>query len=384
MTAKPAPAPAPRPSSGLPVLAQLSPIARAFLVGTLVASVLAIVLEFGLHADETLIFVVAAIAILGLAWIVGLSTERLGSLTGPQVGGILNATFGNIAELIIAFFALQAGLIEVVKASLTGSIIGNLLLVLGASVLIGGLRHGTQSFSQRIAASNASLLVLAVIGLFVPAVFAFSSASPAQGSLTEESVYVSIALIAGYVLSLIYQFTNPATTLGGHGAPAGHAGPAWTARVAVAVLLLAAALLALLSEILVSSIQLFIEAFGLSAFFVGVVLVPTIGNLAEHLVAVQLAAKDKMEFAMAVSYGSSLQVALFVAPVLVLIGAFMGQPMDLVFSPLEVAAVAAAVGISALIALDGESNWLEGALLVLVYAILAISFFEFRGPALAI
>ncbi len=263
-----------------------------------------------------------------------------------------------------------------VKASLTGSIIGNLLLVLGASVLVGGLRHGTQKFSSRIAGSNAALLVVAVIGLFVPAVFAFTSSS-GQGTRTEESVLVAIALMAGYALSLVYQFTNPAGTLGGHGEPEGHAGPAWTPLVAVLVLLAAAALLAVLSEILVGAIEPFIESFGLSAFFVGVVIIPTIGNLAEHLVAVQLAAKDKMEFAMAVSYGSSLQVALFVAPVLVLLGVLIGQPMDLVFTPLEVAAVAAAVGISALIALDGESNWLEGALLIIVYVILAVSFFEF-------
>jgi Ca2+:H+ antiporter len=370
--------PQPGRRDSLPILDALTPIGRVFVIGTVIVSVIAIVLDVGLHADHTLVFLVSAVAILGLAWVVGLSTERLGSLTGPRVGGILNATFGNIAELIIAFFALQAGLIEVVKASLTGSIIGNLLLVLGASVLIGGLRHGTQTFSRQVASSNASLLVLAVIGLFVPAVFAFTASNPQQGSLTEESVYVAVALIAGYVLSLIYGFTNPDETLGGHGSPEGHAGPAWTSRVAILVLLLAAGLLAVLSEILVGSIESFIEAFGLSAFFVGVVLVPTIGNLAEHLVAVQLAAKDKMEFAMAVSYGSSLQVALFVAPVLVIIGAFLGQPMDLVFTPLEVAAVAAAVGISALIALDGESNWLEGALLMLVYLILAISFFEFR------
>ena len=362
--------------SGLPVLGQLSMLARISLLVTVGLSLLTIVLDFGLHIEPTVLFVLSAASILGLAWVVGLSTERLGSLTGPQVGGILNATFGNIAELIIAFFALQAGLIEVVKASITGSIIGNLLLVLGASILLGGLRHGTQTFSQRIAASNASLLVLAVIGLFVPAVFAFSTSDPAQGSLTEESVLVSVALMIGYALSLIWQFTNPDNTLGGHGESAGHGGPAWSARVAIGVLVGAALLLAVLSEVLVSSIESFIESFGLSAFFVGVVLVPTIGNLAEHLVAVQLAAKDKMEFAMAVAYGSSLQVALFVAPVLVLLGALLGQPMDLVFTPLEVAAVAAAVGISALIALDGESNWLEGALLMIVYAILAVSFFE--------
>jgi Ca2+:H+ antiporter len=370
-------APAGPSRGGLPILGQLTLVARIALLATVAVSVVAMVLDFGLHADETVIFIVSGAAILGLAWVVGLSTERLGSLTGPQVGGILNATFGNIAELIIAFFALQAGLIEVVKASLTGSIIGNLLLVLGASVLIGGLRHGTQTFSRQIAGSNAALLVVALIGLFVPAVFAFTTADPGQGTLTEESTLVAVALMFGYGLSLVYQFTNPGATLGGHGAPAGHAGPAWTARVAVFVLLAAAALLAVLSEILVGSIEGFIDQFGLTPFFVGVVLIPTIGNLAEHLVAVQLAAKNQMEFAMAVAYGSSLQVALFVAPVLVLIGVVIGQPMDLVFTPLEVAAVAAAVGISALIALDGESNWLEGALLMIVYLILAISFFEF-------
>jgi len=376
MTADSSPVP-PSVGRGLPVLDKLSLTSRIALVATLLMSALGIVLDFGIHVDKNVVFVVSAIAILGLAWVVGLSTERLGSLTGPRVGGILNATFGNIAELIIAFFALQAGLIEVVKASLTGSIIGNLLLVLGASILVGGLRHGIQTFSARVASSNASLLVLAVIGLFVPAVFAFTT-NPEQGTLTEESVLIAFVLIAGYVLSLVYQFTNPDETLGGHGESAGHGGPAWTVRVAVIVLIVAAALLAVLSEILVDSIETFIESFGLSAFFVGVVIVPTIGNLAEHLVAVQLAAKDKMEFAMAVSFGSSLQVALFVAPVLVIIGALLGQPMDLVFTPLEVAAVAAAVGISALIALDGESNWLEGALLTLVYIILAISFFEVK------
>jgi Ca2+:H+ antiporter len=363
--------------NGLPVLGTLTPIGKAMIVATVVLSLAAIVLDFGRHGDPTVLFVIAAVAILGLAWVVGLSTERLGSLTGPQVGGILNATFGNIAELIIAFFALQAGLIEVVKASLTGSIIGNLLLVMGASVLIGGMRHGTQSFSPKIAGSNAALLVLALIGLFVPAVFALTNSDQAQGTITEESVLVALVLMVGYAISLVYQFTNPDRTLGGHGEPEGHAGPAWSGRTAIGVLLAAAALLAVLSEILVSAIEPFIESFGLTAFFVGVVLIPTIGNLAEHLVAVQLAYKNKMEFAMAVTFGSSLQVALFVAPVLVLLGALIGQPMDLVFTPLEIAAVAAAVGISALIAIDGETNWLEGSLLVLVYVILAVSFFEF-------
>ena len=372
--------PTERMGSNLPVLGQLSPVARVVLLGTVGLSLVTILLEFGLQADETLVFAASAASILGLAWVVGASTERLGSLTGPQVGGILNATFGNIAELIIAFFALQAGLFEVVKASLTGSIIGNLLLVTGAAALAGGLRFGTQSFSAKIAASNAALLILAVIGLFVPAVFSYTTNDPSGDSVTEESVFVAIVLIVGYVLSLVYQFTHPGATLGGHGEPAGHAGPAWSMRVAIGVLVAAAVLLAVLSEILVGAIEPFIETTGLSAFFVGVVLIPTIGNLAEHLVAVQLALKNKMEFAMAVTFGSSLQVALFVAPVLVLVGVVIGQPMNLVFTPLEIAAVAAAVGISAIIAIDGETNWLEGALLVLVYVILAISFFEFVGP----
>jgi Ca2+:H+ antiporter len=219
--------------------------------------------------------------------------------------------------------------------------------------------------------------VLAAIGLFIPAVFAATTRRPTTGDLVEESVLVALLLIVGYALSLVFQFTNPAETLGGHEPATGHGGPAWTGQTAVVVLLGAAGLLAALSEILVGAIKPFIETFGLTEFFVGVILIPTIGNLAEHLVAVQLAFKNKMEFAMAVSFGSSLQVALFVGPVLVLLGLVVGQPMDLVFEPLEVAAVGVAVGISALIAFDGESNWLEGALLTLVYVILAVSFFEF-------
>src|SRR5919112_1846110 len=189
-------------------LGVLSPIARIAVLATLVAAVAAIVLDFGVHLEGSLLFVVSAIAILGLAWVVGLSTERLGALTGPQVGGILNATFGNITELIIAFFAIQAGLIDVVKASLTGSIIGNLLLVLGLSVLFGGLKYGRQTFSREIAGSNAALLVLAAIGLFVPAVFRASSGR-GEGTVVEDSVLIAALLIVGYVLSLIYQFTNP-------------------------------------------------------------------------------------------------------------------------------------------------------------------------------
>ncbi len=355
----------------VPILREMTPLGRAVLLVTLAVSLAAVAMEWLLHIEGTPIFIVSALGILGLAYVVGAATERLGALTGPQMGGILNATFGNIAELIIAFFALTAGQLEVVKASLTGSIIGNLLLVLGASLFIGGLRNGSQRFSVRTAMLDATLLVLAVIGLFVPAVFALTSgAEPRQ----RESVAVAAILLLLYVLNLVYRFRHPQDVLGSE--PEGHTGgPAWSVRTAIGVLSAAAVLLAVLSEQLVGAIDPFIASFDLTPFFVGVILIPTIGNLAEHLVAVQLAMKDRVDFSMAVSIGSSLQVALFVAPVLVFLGLIVGQPMDLVFTPLEVASVAVAVGITALIAFDGESNWLEGALLLGVYAILAVSFF---------
>jgi Ca2+:H+ antiporter len=360
----------------IPVLRELTPVGRVVVVITLALSVAAIAMEYALGIHGTPLFLMSAVAILGLAYVVGLSTERLGAITGPHIGGILNATFGNIAELIIAFFALQAGLIEVVKASITGSIIGNLLLVLGASLFLGGLRNGTQRFSAKVAALDATLLFLAVIALIVPATFA--SSAPVPGTSTpgrlEESIVISLVLMVLYVAALFYRFRHPAEVLGGEHAEQ-HGGPPWTARTAVVVLLGTAALLAVESELLVGAIDPFIEAFNLTPFFVGVILIPTIGNLAEHLVAVQLAMKDRVDFAMAVAMGSSLQVALFVAPVLVLLGVAVGKPMDLVFEPLEVAAVGVAGVIATIISLDGESNWLEGALLMGVYLILGVSFF---------
>jgi Ca2+:H+ antiporter len=364
----------------IPILRDLTPVGRSVVVATLIVSVLGVLMEWVLDIHGTPLFVVSAAGILGLAYVVGISTERLGALAGPQAGGILNATFGNIAELIIAFFALAAGQTDVVKASITGSIIGNLLLVLGASFLFGGLRNGAQRFSAKVAGLDSTLLTLAVIGLFVPAVFAFSQSGRTGGDhRIEESVLVSVVLLGLYFVNLFYRFRHPHEVLGGTEAPSEHAGPAWSVRTSLAVLGVAAAFLAVLSEALVSSIDPFVEQFDLTPFFVGVILIPTIGNLSEHLVGVQLAMKDKMDFSMAVSIGSSLQVALFVAPVLVFLGLVVNQPMDLVFAPLEVAAVAAAVAVCALVSLDGESNWLEGALLMGVYAILGVSFFYLVG-----
>lgn len=343
---------------------------------TFVICLLAMALEWVVGLTGTPVFVVSAAGILGLAYVIGISTERLGTIVGPQKGAILNATFGNVAELIIAFFALAAGQLDIVRSSIIGSIVGNLLLVMGMSIVIGGLRHGIQTFDAKIAGLDSTLLVLAVIGLFIPAVFVATShtAQPGSEPRIEESVLIALVLLTLYVVNLIYRLRHPKEVVADE---AHHGGPQWTSREAVLVLAIAAALLAVLSEELVGSIDPFIATFSLTPFFVGLVIIPTIGNLAEQLVAVRLAYTDRIEFSIAVAVGASLQVALFVVPVLVLLGLVLHQPMDLAFPPLEVAAVGVAAAIAALVSLDGESNWLEGSLLLGVWVILAVSFYFF-------
>jgi Ca2+:H+ antiporter len=363
--------------NGVPILSELPRSGRIVVVATLAACLIAIALEWVVGLSGTPIFIASAAGILGLAYVIGLSTERLGEIVGPSKGAILNATFGNLAELIIAAFALAAGQIDVVRSSIIGSIVGNLLLVMGFALLVGGLRHGIQTFNAKVAGLDATLLVLAVISLFIPAVFVATShngTSPGAAPRTEESVVIAIALLVLYVLNILYRLKNPSPQpAGGEGESA----PPWNTRTAAAVLAISAGLLAVMSEELVGAIDPFVESFNLTPFFVGLVIIPTIGNLAEQLVAVRLAYKNRIEFSIGVAIGASLQIALFVAPVLVFLGVFLGQPMDLAFPQLEVAAVAAAAIISAFVALDGESNWLEGALLLGVWVILAVSFFFF-------
>lgn len=362
--------------TALPILRELSPAGRAVVVITLAVCVLAILLEWVVRLTGTPVFVASGAGILGLAYVIGISTERLGSIVGPQKGAVLNATFGNVAELIIAFFALAAGQLDIVRSSVIGSIVGNLLLVMGLAIVVGGLRHGIQRFDAKIAGLDSTLLVLAVIGLFIPAVFVATShtATPGSPPRIEESVFIAIVLLVLYFVNLIYRFRHPKEI---DPAAEDHGGPQWSTREAVLVLAASAALLAVLSEELVGSIDPFIASFSLTPFFVGLVIIPTIGNLAEQLVAVRLAYADRIEFSIAVALGASLQVALFVVPVLVVLGLVLNQPMDLAFPPLEVAAVGVAAAIAALVSLDGESNWLEGALLLGVWVILAVSFYFF-------
>ncbi len=353
--------------------------ARIAYTVSIAGSIVALAMRL-IGADATLTFAVSAVAIGGLAYTLGHATEQLGA-AGPRIGGILNATVGNVGEIIIAAFLITSGELEVVKASITGSIVGNLLLVLGASLLVGGLKNGIQRYDAEATGMNAASLMLATIGLIVPATFAaLSNAGPDTGSgspiffdLEALSLGVAFLLLLTYGAQMWFYFTTPETTAPGDRGEEEHA--AWSVRRSLAVLLGSAAALTMVSEILVHSLDPMVEAVGINRFFVGIILIPLIGNLAEHVVGVTLAYKNKMDFSLVTSLGSATQIALFAAPVLVLFGLLVGQPLTLVFTPLEVVAVGVGVIIASYIAIDGRSNWVEGLQLISVYAILAIAFF---------
>lgn len=339
-----------------------------------------LLLEYVWHASGTLIFISACLAILPLAGWLGHATEHLAHHAGEGVGGLLNATFGNAAELIIALMALKDGLVDIVKASLTGSIIGNILLVMGASIVAGGLKHKTQEFNPRNARVQSTLLTLAAIGLVMPAAFHHlggPSALRNEGSL---SVEISIVLLITYFLGLLFSLRTHKGLLAPAGAPGekeGHAEEApWSTGRSIAVLAGATALIAWVSEILVGSVEHAAESFGMTSLFVGIIVVAVVGNAAEHSTAITVALKNRMDLSFGIAVGSSLQIALFVAPLLVLVSYWIGpRPMDLVFTPLEVIAVGLSVLITEQIAGDGESHWLEGVQLLAVYLILGMVFY---------
>jgi Ca2+:H+ antiporter len=337
----------------------------------------AILLEFLAPESHTWIFLASCLAIVPLAGILGHATEELATHTGEGIGGLLNATFGNAAELIIALMALHRGLYSVVKASLTGSIIGNILLVLGAAVLAGGVRHKQQRFNRTAACSQVTLLTLAAIGLIMPAAFHYFAGPGGRSSEDDLSLEISIVLLLTYAAHLVFSLHTHKQLFAGTAPhpPAAGERP-WTLKKSVLVLLGATAAIAWVSEILVGSVQYAAAAFGMTSIFLGVIVVAVVGNAAEHSTAVMMALKDRMELSLGIAIGSSLQIALLVAPVLVILSHFVGpRPMDLVFSPAEVLAVFVAVLISGQIASDGESNWLEGAQLLAVYLILAMVFY---------
>lgn len=325
------------------------------------------------------IFTSACLAILPLAAWLGHATGHLAAHTGEGVGGLLNATFGNAAELIIAIAALQRGLHDVVKASLTGSIIGNILLVAGLSMLAGGIRFRTQSFQALAARAQATLLILSAIALVVPAVF-HQVAHVAKRVENDLSLEIAVVLLAIYAAHLVFSLVTHRSFFSGL-PPAGEEEPhsrhtPWSRSRSVAVLAVSTALIAWMSEILIGSVGHAAQAWGMTQLFVGVIVVAVIGNAAEHSSAILMAWKNRMDLSLSIAVGSSIQVALFVAPVLTLLSYAVGPaPMNLVFTPAEVLAVVVTAVIASQIASDGESNWLEGAMLLAVYAILAMAFF---------
>ncbi|MGH7729773.1 MAG: calcium/proton exchanger [Candidatus Eiseniibacteriota bacterium] len=372
----------PAPRRGFPL-----PAPERLLLALLVFIPLAALAEW-LHWGAVQVFVFAALAIIPLAGLMGSATENLAHRFGAGVGGLLNATFGNAAELIIALVALQQGLFDVVKASLTGSIIGNVLLVLGLSILLGGLRRERQTFDRAAAAAGSTLLALAAIGLVVPAMFHFagegavrSARVTAERELAVErtlSLEIAIVLFAAYLLSLLFSLRTHRHLYAGQEHAGAHepVGPIPSPGRAALTLCLATAAVAWMSELLVGAVDEAAHTIGVSEVFIGVIVVAVIGNAAEHSTAVLVAMKNKMDLAMNIAIGSSIQIALFVAPLLVFVSYLVPNgPMDLRFTPFEVLAVGIAVVVVNLVAQDGESNWLEGALLLAVYLVLGIAFF---------
>jgi Ca2+:H+ antiporter len=336
--------------------------------------------------NDSALFICSGLAIIPLAGLMGRATEHLAERMGPGIGGLLNATFGNAAELIIALMALHKGLIGVVKASITGSIIGNILLVFGAAAFAGGLKYPRLLFNRTAVQTATTSLLLAAIGLSIPSVFHFAAAAHPGGwtPALEQKLSMAIAavLFGTYVCTLIFSLCTHRQLFASGQEEETHeklVGEGWSPLRSIVVLLIATAFVALLSEFLVNSVEAAREKLGVSEVFIGIIVVAIIGNAAEHSTAVIVAMRNKMDLSLGIAIGSSLQIALFVAPLLVFVSWFMGKPMDLEFTIPEVVAVIVAAHLVAEISNDGETNWLEGVQLLSVYIILAILFYFLPG-----
>ncbi|MGQ9547477.1 MAG: calcium/proton exchanger [Roseiflexus sp.] len=347
--------------------------------------------------NPLLIFALSCIALIPLAGLLGEATEELAIHVGPKIGGLLNATLGNAAELIITIVALREGKIELVKASITGSILGNLLLILGFSLLLGGLRYGIQRFDRNLTGVAATMMMLSVVGMMIPTLFELLrevqgekvdvfNTDVRDPALDALSLGVAGILIVVYVLSLIFSFQKPER---GIGAPTGVDDPStviehhrakWSVPLSLGILTISTVAIVFLSEFLVGAVEPVVEQLGVSELFLGVILIPLVGNVAEHIVGVQVAMKNKMDLSLSISLGSSMQIALFVAPALVFISLLFDKTMTLYFSLFEVAAMTLAVLCAVQVSVDGESNWLEGVQLLAVYLITGLGFFFVGTP----
>ena len=324
--------------------------------------------------SDPMLFVCSSLAIIPLAGVMGKSTDDIACFCGQKIGGLLNATFGNATELIIAFVAMKAGLFDVVKASLAGSVIGNILLVLGLSMLVGGMKHKIQTFNKNSINITSSMLLLSVLGLSIPAIF--THALPEE-SLTAQyeglSIIVAVLMLIVYIMQFVFSFVTH-RSLYEETVPDEEENHNASLPRAIIILIASTAAIAVISEIFVGTVEPMAESAGLSKTFVGIILVPIIGNAAEHSSAIIMAIKDKMNASIEIALGSSLQIILFVVPILTLLSLFF-TPMSIVFTPFELVSVTGAVLIANRVASDGESNWLEGLQLVTVYIMIGAAFF---------
>lgn len=329
-----------------------------------------------LGMSDPMLFASSALAIIPLAGLMGKSTDVLSCYCGQKIGGLLNATFGNATELIIAFVAMKEGMFDVVKASLAGSVIGNILLVLGMSMLCGGIRYKTQVFNKQSINITASMLLFAVLGLSIPAIFTHTMPESSLTTTFEGlSVIVALMMLLIYIMQFVFSFVTHRTLYEDNIVSDDEdADPGMSLPMAIGLLVAATICIAVLSEIFVGTVEPMAESVGLSKTFVGIILVPIIGNAAEHSTAIIMAIKNKMNAAVEIALGSSLQIILFVVPVLILLS-LLFQPMSIVFTPFELVAVAASVLIANRVASDGESNWLEGLQLVATYIVIGTAFF---------
>lgn len=322
------------------------------------------------------VFISAAVSLVPLAGVIGLGTEELAERSGPALGGFLNATFGNAAELIIAIVALHQGHVELVKASIAGSIIGNLLLVLGFSFLLGGLGRRSQTFDRTAATNTSTMLFLGVVALVMPAVFdlaLYGSLEAESLALTRLSLSTAVVLIVAYAGSLVYAFTAHRDLF--RPEQQHHHDSGISTATAVGLLAAGTVLTAVQAELLVGALEPALHQFGFTELFVGVVLVAIVGNAAEHYSAIVAARKDQMTLAVEIAVGSSAQIALLVGPVVVLYSFAIGRPMTLIFNAFEITAIALSVFATSMVVVDGESNWVEGLQLISVYAVIALAFY---------
>lgn len=326
------------------------------------------------HWGDIATVILSAIAIIPRAGFIGEGTEELAAHTGPKIGGLLNATLGNAAELIITIVAIRAGVLELVIASITGSILGNLLLVMGLSILLGGMKNGLQRFSRSQATTHATTLMLAVVAIMIPAIFGAYIDVDHHEALRPLSLTVAAIMIIIYVLGIIYSFYGQEK--GPLERESAHVHEArWSVRTSIIVLALATFGIVFMSELLVGALEHTVETLGWSEFFVGVIIVPLVGNVAEHLVAVQVAIKNQMDLSIEIAMGSSLQIALFVAPVLIFVAALMGKELAFSFNEFELITLASAAIVAVFVFKDGRSTWLEGAQLLALYLIIGVAFF---------